>query len=123
MDKASLILCYIVSSGSCPAQTEILSVTTWTSITDLVISNCVINLTTDKVPAFKEIYRILKVGGRMIISDLVTDKGIDENSVNPEKWCSCIDGALTRENYLDSIREAGFNNPEVALLFFGTRTT
>ena len=45
----------------------------------------------------------------MIISDLVTDKEIDENSVNVEKWCSCIDG----ENYLDSIRKAGFNNPEV----------
>jgi arsenite methyltransferase len=83
------------------------------STVDLVISNCVINLTTDKVSTFKEIYRILKHGGRMIISDLVTDKEIDENSVNVEKWCSCIDGALTKENYLDSIRKSGFNNPEV----------
>ena len=82
------------------------------STADLVISNCVINLTTDKVSTFKEIYRILKDGG-MIISDLVTDREVDENSVNPEKWCSCIDGALTKENYLDSIRKAGFNNPEV----------
>ena len=80
---------------------------------DLVISNCVINLTTDKVSTFKEIYRILKHGGRMIISDLVTDKEIEENSVNVEEWCSCIDGALTKENYLDSIRKAGFNIPEV----------
>jgi arsenite methyltransferase len=55
----------------------------------------------------------LKHGGRMIISDLVTDKEMDENSVNVEKWCSCIDGALTKENYLDSIRKSGFNNPEV----------
>jgi arsenite methyltransferase len=83
------------------------------STVDRVISNCVINLTTDKVSTFKEIYRILKHGGRMIISDLVTDKEIDENSVNVEKWCSCIDGALTKENYLDSIRKSGFNNPEV----------
>ncbi|MGC1932693.1 MAG: arsenite methyltransferase [Candidatus Nitrosopolaris sp.] len=83
------------------------------SIADLVISNCVINLTADKVSTFKEIYRILKDGGRMIISDLVTDKEIEENSVNPEKWCSCIDGALTKGNYLSSIRKAGFNNPEV----------
>jgi len=80
---------------------------------DLVISNCVINLTTDKVSTFKEIYRILKHGGRMIISDLVTDKEIEENSVNVEEWCSCIDGALTKENYLDSIRKAGFDIPEV----------
>ena len=81
---------------------------------DLVISNCVINLTTDKVATFKEIYRILKNhGGRMVISDLVTDKEVDKNSVNPEKWCNCIDGALTKENYLDSIRKAGFKNVEV----------
>ena len=78
---------------------------------DVVISNCVINLTTDKVTTFKEIYRILKKhGGRMVISDLVTDKEIDKDSVNSEKWCSCIDGALTKENYLESIRKAGFKN-------------
>src|SRR5215469_7593034 len=83
------------------------------STTDLVISNCVINLITDKVFTFKEIHRILRYGGRMIISDLVTDREIDKSSVNVEKWCSCIDGALTKENYLHSIRKAGFNNPEV----------
>jgi arsenite methyltransferase len=81
---------------------------------DLVISNCVINLTADKTATFKEIYRILKNdGGRMLISDLVTDREVDRDSVNSEKWCSCIDGALTKENYLDSIRKAGFENVEV----------
>jgi arsenite methyltransferase len=80
---------------------------------DVVISNCVINLTLDKVAAFKEIYRILRSNGRMIISDLVTDREVDKNSVNVEKWCSCIDGALTKENYLDSMRKAGFNNLQV----------
>ena len=80
---------------------------------DLVISNCVINLTIDKVYAFKEIYRILKNnGGRMVISDLVTDKIIDKDSVDAEKWCSCIDGALTKKNCLDSVRKAGFKNIE-----------
>jgi ubiquinone/menaquinone biosynthesis C-methylase UbiE len=74
---------------------------------DLVISNCVINLTTDKVSTFKEIHRILKNdGGRMVISDLVTNLEVDKDSINPEKWCSCIDGALTKKNYLDSIRKA-----------------
>ena len=78
---------------------------------DVVISNCVINLTTNKVNTFKEVYRILKPNGigRMIISDLVTDKEIDKKSIDPDKWCSCIDGALTKENYLDSIRRAGFS--------------
>ena len=82
---------------------------------DLVISNCVINLTTDKVSTFKEIYRILKNngGGRMLISDLVTDKEINKDSVDTEKWCSCIDGALTKKNYLDSIRKAAFKNVEI----------
>ncbi len=83
------------------------------STADLVISNCVINLTTDKLSTFKEINRILKDGGRMIISDLVTDREVNKNSVDIEKWCSCIDGALTKENYLDSMRKAGFNNPKV----------
>jgi ubiquinone/menaquinone biosynthesis C-methylase UbiE len=81
---------------------------------DVVISNCVINLTTDKVNTFKEIYRILKQGqGRMVISDLVTDKEVQSDSIDSEKWCSCIDGALTKENYLNSIRNAGFTNIEV----------
>ena len=46
----------------------------------------------------------------MVISDLVTDKEVDGDSVDSEKWCSCIDGALTKENYLESIRKAGFQN-------------
>jgi arsenite methyltransferase len=81
---------------------------------DLVISNCVINLTTDKIATFKEVYRILKQEeGRMVISDLVTDKEVHGDSVDSEKWCNCIDGALTKENYLESIRKAGFQNPEI----------
>lgn len=77
---------------------------------DVAISNCVINLATDKVKTFKEIYRILKKdgNGRMIISDLVTSKEVHEDSVNSEDWCSCIDGALTKENYIKSIEQAGF---------------
>ena len=79
---------------------------------DVAISNCVINLATNKVKTFKEIYRILKKdgNGRMIISDLVTSKEVHGESVNAEDWCSCIDGALTKENYINSIKEAGFQN-------------
>lgn len=80
---------------------------------DLVISNCVINLTTDKVEAFKEVRRILRPGGRMVISDLVTSREVAPENANADKWCSCIDGALTRENYLESIRKAGFDDVEV----------
>jgi arsenite methyltransferase len=79
--------------------------------TDVVISNCVINLTTDKVKAFKEIHRILKDGGRMVISDLVADKKAE--SIDPEMWASCIDGALAKSDYLASIRKAGFRETSV----------
>jgi ubiquinone/menaquinone biosynthesis C-methylase UbiE len=84
---------------------------------DVVISNCVVNLTTDKAKTFSEIYRILKPNGtgRMIISDLVTDKQIadDPSAIDPDKWCDCIDGALTKENYVASIKKGGFDTVEV----------
>jgi len=82
---------------------------------DVAISNCVINLSTDKVKTFKEVYRILKKEGkgRMIISDLVTNKEVHGESVNADDWCSCIDGALTKENYINCIKEAGFQNVRV----------
>ena len=81
---------------------------------DVVISNCVINLTSDKTNTFKEVYRILKKGrkGRIIISDLITTKEI-KDGINPNNWCSCIDGALTKENYLKSITDANFKNIEI----------
>jgi len=80
---------------------------------DAVISNCVINLTSDKTSAFKEVYRILRKGGRMVISDLVTDRELEQDQVNAEQWCSCIDGALTQEHYIESITKAGFHNISV----------
>ena len=80
---------------------------------DLVVSNCVINLTTDKTEAFRQVHRVLKKGGRMVISDLVTDKEVPIASADARLWCSCIDGALTKAHYINSIKQAGFNNVEV----------
>ena len=80
---------------------------------DAVISNCVINLTTNKTNAFKEVFRILKSNGRMVISDLITDQELAADQVNSEKWCECIDGALTKNNYISCIREAGFQKVDV----------
>lgn len=80
---------------------------------DAVISNCVINLTTDKTNAFKEVFRILRKNGRMVISDLITDFELPPGEINSDQWCECIDGALTKENYLSCIREAGFEKIEV----------
>jgi arsenite methyltransferase len=83
---------------------------------DAVISNCVVNLTTDKVNTFKEIYRILKKDGgqgRMVISDLVTSKEVHGETINSDDWCSCIDGALTKDNYINCIKQAGFQDIKV----------
>ena len=80
---------------------------------DAVISNCVINLTTNKINTFKEVFRILRKNGRMVISDLITDAELPPGEVNPDRWCECIDGAMTKENYLSSIKEAGFATIEV----------
>jgi SAM-dependent methyltransferase len=87
-----------------------------TNSVDVVISNCVINLTSNKTNTFKEIYRILKKAakGRMIISDLITTKEIsNKDDVNTDNWCNCIDGALTKENYIRSIKDAGFQNIQI----------
>lgn len=78
------------------------------NIADIVVSNCVINLTTDKVKTFKEIRRVLKDGGRMVISDLVADRKAE--TIDPEMWSSCIDGALAKSDYLASIKKAGFKD-------------
>jgi arsenite methyltransferase len=80
---------------------------------DVVISNCVINLTTNKTNAFKEVFRILKNNGRMVISDLITDVELPPGEINSDQWCECIDGALTKENYLSCIRQAGFEKIKV----------
>ncbi len=81
---------------------------------DVIISNCVINLTTDKVKAFREIHRILKNGGRMVVSDLVSDGKIPaKESIDLDKWVGCIDGTLTKDDYIASIRKAGFQNISV----------
>jgi arsenite methyltransferase len=49
----------------------------------------------------------------MIISDLITTKEISKDNINTNNWCSCIDGALTKQNYLQSMRDAGFQNIEI----------
>ncbi|MFB0567538.1 MAG: arsenite methyltransferase [Candidatus Bathyarchaeia archaeon] len=82
---------------------------------DMVISNCVINLAPDKEKVFKEAYRVMKSGGRMIISDMVTDKKLPQSiRNNPVLWSSCIGGALPEQEYLEAIEKVGFKNVKIA---------
>lgn len=81
---------------------------------DVVISNCVINLSPDKDRVFREAFRVLKPGGRMLISDVVTQGELPRKiRENPEMWARCVAGALDEQEYLRKIRNAGFQNVEV----------
>jgi radical SAM protein with 4Fe4S-binding SPASM domain len=78
---------------------------------DLVISNCVINLTEDKDKVLEEIYRILKPGGRFIISDIVSDKPVPGYlKRDKELWNACLSGALTDRKFTEVAENAGFSN-------------
>jgi SAM-dependent methyltransferase len=84
------------------------------STVDLVISNCVINLSADKQEVFNEAFRVLKPGGRMMISDIVLNHPLPEKIVGSEEaYCQCISGAVLREEYLDMIQSAGFSEVEI----------
>jgi arsenite methyltransferase len=81
---------------------------------DVIISNCVINLAPDKDPVFAESYRVLKPGGRMSVSDIVTYGELpDVLRRNLEAWAGCLSGALDEGAYLGKMRAAGLTAAEV----------
>ena len=81
---------------------------------DAVISNCVINLAPDKERIFKEALRILKPGGRVYISDIVLVGELSEEIKNStEAYVSCVAGASQQEQYLATIKAAGFDDVEI----------
>ena len=80
---------------------------------DWVISNCVVNLVPDKQRAFREIFRVLRPGGRFSISDLIGENLPPEILSDREKYCACIGGAPSEEAYLDAARRAGLEDIEV----------
>lgn len=83
------------------------------SSVDWVISNCVINLSPDKPRVFREIARVLKPGGRMRVSDIVVQDLPEEVRRDPALYCSCISGAVSLEEYLQGLRDAGLQEVEV----------
>lgn len=76
---------------------------------DIIITNCVVNLTPDKSKAFKEANRVLKPGGKIYLSDIVLLKELSEKQKSDENLlCGCVAGALLKKDYLSKIEKAGF---------------
>lgn len=82
-----------------------------TDLIDVVVSNCVLNLVEprSKRQLFGEIFRVLRKGGRAVISDIVSDEAVPAHLQNdPELWSGCISGAFTEERFLQAFADAGF---------------
>jgi ubiquinone/menaquinone biosynthesis C-methylase UbiE len=83
-------------------------------IVDVILSNCVINLCEDKGQVLAESYRVLKEGGRFVVSDVVTDGPLPLALRNrTDMWGDCVLGALPEQEYVDLLRQAGFGDVEV----------
>jgi arsenite methyltransferase len=81
---------------------------------DVIMSNCVINLSPDKPSVFQEAIRVLKPGGRVSISDIVTEGEFSaELRADMTKWAECVTGAIDADAYTGMMREAGFINIQV----------
>ncbi len=81
---------------------------------DVVISNCVINLSGDKDQVLRETARVLKPGGRFAVSDVVADEGMDAATrADMQQWTGCIAGALTRAEFEASLTRAGLVDVEI----------
>ncbi len=81
---------------------------------DIIISNCVINLVPDKERAFQEAFRVLKPGGRLMVSDIVLLKGLpDFVKESIQAYVGCVAGASKKNRYLDAIKSAGFEDVTV----------
>lgn len=81
---------------------------------DLVISNCTINHAADKAAVYSEIRRILRPGGRFVVSDVLADRALPAEIVSdPEAWAACYGGAIPENEYLQAIAGAGFREVEI----------
>jgi len=83
---------------------------------DVITSNGVLNLVPDKEKSFAEIFRVMKPGGHIQISDIIINKNrgaLDESKANPKLWAECIVGAMEQQPYIESFEQAGFRNVRV----------
>ncbi|MBT3338126.1 MAG: arsenite methyltransferase [Anaerolineae bacterium] len=85
---------------------------------DVIISNCVINLSTDKPQVFREMYRAMRPGGKLAVSDMVTDGKLPDGLTDSlSAWAGCVAGALDVEEYISGIKEVGFVDVEIVPVY------
>jgi SAM-dependent methyltransferase len=90
---------------------------------DVVISNCVINLSPDKAKVFAEIFRVLKPGGRLAVSDIVTDGELPEEVRSSlSAWAGCVAGAVDAKEYIAMMEAVGFADISINPVFFDKET-
>lgn len=90
---------------------------------DVVISNCVINLSPDKAKVFSEVYRVLRPGGKLAVSDIVTDGPLpDAIKQSLSMWAGCVAGAVDAKDYIAMMEAAGFIDITVTPTFFDKET-
>lgn len=90
---------------------------------DVIISNCVINLSPDKSKVFTEAFRVLKPGGKLAVSDIVTDGPLPEPiKKSLSAWAGCVAGAVEANEYIAMMKSVGFTNISVVPVFFEKET-
>jgi arsenite methyltransferase len=90
---------------------------------DVIISNCVINLSPDKAKVFKEAFRVLAAGGKLAVSDIVTDGPLpDPIKRSLSAWAGCVAGAVDAKDYIGMMEAAGFKDISIKPVFFDKET-
>ena len=90
---------------------------------DVIISNCVINLSPDKRAVFADAFRVLKPGGKLAVSDIVTDGPLPEAvKQSLSAWAGCVSGAVEANEYVGMMESVGFTNVSVTPVFFDKQT-
>ena len=90
---------------------------------DVIISNCVINLSPDKEKVFAEAFRVMKPGGKLAVSDIVTDEDLPEPiRKSLSAWAGCVAGAVAAKEYIGMMEAVGFTDISIAPVFFDKET-